>query len=64
MGKNLDAVDEINLSHMPNTSFDKAPPVVVDNSNFRQHEVYEDTYYIPNNKLRLLEIPMNSSLNF
>jgi hypothetical protein len=30
----------------------------------RTHEVYKDTYYIPNDKLRLLEIPMNSSLFF
>ena len=30
----------------------------------RDHEVYKDTYYIPNDKLRLLEIPMNSSLFF
>ena len=30
----------------------------------RDHEIYPDTYYIPNLKLRLLEIPMNSSLSF
>ena len=29
-----------------------------------EHEIYEGTYYIPNDKLRLLEIPMNSSLPF
>jgi|TARA_B110001450_G_scaffold249405_1_gene266767 nucleosome binding factor SPN SPT16 subunit len=30
----------------------------------RDHEIYKDTYYLPNDKLRLLEIPMNSSLTF
>ena len=30
----------------------------------RNHEIYDKTYYIPNDKLRLLEIPMNSSLLF
>ena len=30
----------------------------------RDHEIYQQTYYIPNDKLRLLEIPMNSNLNF
>jgi len=30
----------------------------------RDHEIYEGTYYIPNDKLRLLEVPMNSSLKF
>ena len=30
----------------------------------RDHEIYENTYYIPNDKLRLLEVPMNSSLRF
>ena len=30
----------------------------------RDHEIYKDTYYIPNDKLRLLEIPMNSSRPF
>ena len=30
----------------------------------RDHEIYENTYYIPNDKLRLLEIPMNSNLTF
>jgi len=30
----------------------------------RDHEIYEGTYYIPNDKLRLLEVPMNSSLWF
>lgn len=28
------------------------------------HEIYESTYYIPNNKSRLLEIPMNSDIFF
>ena len=30
----------------------------------REHEIYDRTYYIPNSKLRLLEIPMNSNLFF
>lgn len=30
----------------------------------RDHEIYDNTYYIPNDKLRLLEIPMNSNLLF
>lgn len=30
----------------------------------RPHEIYEKTEYIPNTALRLLEIPMNSSLTF
>lgn len=30
----------------------------------RLHEIYENTTYIPNTSLRLLEIPMNSSLTF
>jgi len=30
----------------------------------RDHEIYNNTYYIPNDKLRLLEIPMNSNLTF
>ena len=28
------------------------------------HQIYKDTYYIPNDKLRILEIPVNSDLNF
>jgi hypothetical protein len=32
--------------------------------NLRKHEIYDNTYYIPNNKIRVLEIPMSSSLNF
>lgn len=28
------------------------------------HQVYGDTYYIPNDKSRILEIPMNSALYF
>jgi hypothetical protein len=30
----------------------------------RDHEIYDRTYYIPNDKLRLLEIPMNSNRFF
>lgn len=30
----------------------------------RDHELYSDTYYLPNDKIRLLEIPVNSSLTF
>jgi hypothetical protein len=30
----------------------------------RSHEVYDNTIYIPNKSLRLLSIPMNSSLTF
>ena len=30
----------------------------------RDHEIYKDTYYLPNDKARLLEIPMNSNLIF
>ena len=30
----------------------------------RDHELYADSYYLPNNKLRLIEVPMNSSLYF
>ena len=28
------------------------------------HQIYKETYYIPNDKVRILEIPVNSSLNF
>ena len=30
----------------------------------QDHQIYKDTYYIPNDKLRILEIPVASSLNF
>ena len=30
----------------------------------RDHEVYGNSYYIPNDKIRLIEVPMNSSLYF
>lgn len=30
----------------------------------RPHEIYENTMYIPNKELRLLNIPLNSNLNF
>jgi hypothetical protein len=30
----------------------------------KPHEIYENTQYIANSGLRLLEIPMNSSLTF
>ena len=30
----------------------------------RPHEIYENTQYIPNKELRLLNIPLNSSLSF
>ena len=30
----------------------------------RPHEIYERTDYIPNTPLRLLEVPLNSSLTF
>ena len=29
-----------------------------------KHEIYENTYYIPNSKVRVLETPMSSSLSF
>jgi hypothetical protein len=32
--------------------------------NLKKHEIYDNTYYIPNNKIRMLEIPINSSLTF
>jgi len=32
--------------------------------NLRKHEIYDNTYYIPNNKIRVLETPMASSLTF
>jgi hypothetical protein len=34
------------------------------NLDLRKHEIYDNTYYIHNNKIRLLEIRMNSSLTF
>ena len=34
------------------------------NSELRPHEIYENTCYIPNKQLRLMEIPMTSSLTF
>ena len=34
------------------------------NATIRGHEIYENTTYIPNNQLRLMEIPMTSSLAF
>jgi hypothetical protein len=33
-------------------------------SNVRKHEIYENTSYIPNTKVRILETPMSSSLSF
>lgn len=30
----------------------------------RKHEIYDNTYYIPNTKVRILETPMSSSLSF
>ena len=30
----------------------------------RPHEIYENTQYIPNRELRLLDIPLNSSISF
>lgn len=35
-----------------------------DRLNLRKHEIYDNTYYIPNTQIRLLEISMNSSLSF
>ena len=47
---------------------DEGGPMVFDSAKLksgkRDHEIYEGTYYIPNDKLRLLEVPMNSSLRF
>ena len=37
---------------------------VGNNAVIRGHEIYADTTYIPNNQLRLMEIPMTSSLAF
>lgn len=34
------------------------------NNNLRKHEIYDNTYYIPNTKVRILETPMSSSLSF
>lgn len=33
-------------------------------SSVRKHEIYENTSYIPNTKVRILETPMSSSLSF
>lgn len=33
-------------------------------NNLRKHEIYDNTYYIPNTKVRILETPMSSSLSF
>ena len=35
-----------------------------ESQNLKKHEIYDNTYYIPNNKVRVLEIPMSSSLVF
>lgn len=35
-----------------------------ESSQVKKHEIYENTYYIPNNKVRVLETPMSSSLTF
>lgn len=35
-----------------------------DKQNLKKHEIYDSTYYISNNKIRVLEIPMSSSLTF
>ena len=32
--------------------------------NVRKHEIYDNTYYIPNSKVRILETPISSSLSF
>ena len=44
----------------PDVRFDQAKKT----SGKVEHEVYDSTYYIPNNKSRLLEIPMNSDIFF
>lgn len=33
-------------------------------NNLRKHEIYDNTYYIPNTKVRILETPISSSLTF
>lgn len=35
-----------------------------EDGHLRKHEIYENTYYIPNSKVRILETPMSSSLTF
>ena len=45
--------------------YQNAQPIpVYKGSDVKPHEIYENTEYIPNTALRLLEIPMNSLLTF
>jgi hypothetical protein len=30
----------------------------------KKHEIYDNTYYIPNSKVRILETPISASLSF
>ena len=60
-----------NYNDMPDDEFDTAEESTHRGLNQeklksgkRDHEIYDRTYYIPNDKLRLLEIPMNSNLFF
>lgn len=34
------------------------------NEVMRKHEIYDNTYYIPNSKVRILETPISASLSF
>jgi len=60
MFDNLQNEDEFALG--PLAPAQKATGGPVDE--IRPHEIYEHTSYIPNKSMRLLDIPMNSSLTF
>jgi hypothetical protein len=60
--KDEDEIEMVNLNdlHYGNADISKIGAA----SELRPHEIYENTQYIPNSELRLLDIPLNSSLAF
>ena len=57
--------DEIEMAYLTEMDLQNAAPMpVYQTSDMKPHEIYQNTNYIPNTSLRLLDVPMNSSLTF
>jgi len=62
--EDTNADDDLDMPYVSSHSVARGEKPTTINNNLRKHEIYDNTYYIPNTKVRILETPMSSSLSF
>ena len=60
----LDTAEEIEMTEFKFEPLEQTPSGPNNNNEVLPHDIYDNTSYIPNKHLRLMEIPMTSSLTF